>query len=115
MGIAPEGARFLLVKTNFLDTDREAASWAFSKAKNRPCVINMSFGAPLQGAHDGSDVEERLHEALVGPGKLIVISAGNERHDAIHIGGLFFPTRNLRRFPSTCCGPPIRRRGRRQR
>jgi subtilisin family serine protease len=88
-GVAPE-ARFLLVKTNFIDTDR-AARWAFDKAKNRPCVINMSLGHHF-GAHDGSDVEERLHEALIAPGKLIVISAGNERNDAIHIGGGFFPS-----------------------
>ena len=58
-GIAP-AARFLLVKTNFLDTDR-AVRRAFDKAKNRPCVINMSLGHHF-GAHDGSDVEERLHE-----------------------------------------------------
>jgi subtilisin family serine protease len=88
-GIAP-AARFLLVKTNFLDTDR-AVRWAFGKSKGRPCVINMSLGHHF-GAHDGSDVEERLHEALVGPGKLIVISVGNERNDAIHIGGLFYPS-----------------------
>jgi len=88
-GIAP-GARFLLVKTNFLDTDR-ATHWVFQKAKNRPCVINMSLGHHF-GAHDGTDVEERLHGALTGPGKLIVISAGNERNDSIHIGGLFYST-----------------------
>ncbi|MFO0952108.1 MAG: S8 family serine peptidase [Isosphaeraceae bacterium] len=88
-GIAPD-ARFLLVKTDFLNTDR-AAAWVFRKAKNRPCVINMSLGHHF-GAHDGTDAEERLHETLIGPGKLIVISAGNERTDAIHIGGRFFPT-----------------------
>jgi subtilisin family serine protease len=88
-GIAPD-ARFLLVKTDFLNTDR-AAAWIFQKAKNRPCVINMSLGHHF-GAHDGTDAEERLHETLIGPGKLIVISAGNERTDSIHIGGRFFPT-----------------------
>ena len=88
-GIAPE-ARYLLVKTDFVNTDR-AASWIFQTARNRPCVINMSLGHHF-GAHDGSDAEERLHERLIGPGKLIVISAGNERTDAIHVGGQFFPS-----------------------
>src|SRR4029078_1726551 len=42
------------------------------------------------GAHDGTDAEERLHSQLTGPGKIIVISAGNEREDDIHIGGRFY-------------------------
>ena len=85
-GIAP-GARFLLVKTNFRDTDR-AIKWIFDQAKGRPCVVNMSLGHHF-GSHDGTDSEERLHRALTGPGKIIVVSAGNEQNDNIHIGGRF--------------------------
>jgi subtilisin family serine protease len=85
-GVAP-GARLILVKTNFVDTDI-AVSWIFSKAGNRPCVINMSLGHHY-GAHDGTDAEELLHTQLTGPGKIIVISAGNEREDDLHIGGRF--------------------------
>lgn len=85
-GVAPD-ARFLLVKTDFLNTDK-AAKWIFAKAGSAPCVINISLGHHF-GAHDGTDAEERLHRALVGPGKLIVIAAGNEREDQIHIGGRF--------------------------
>ena len=85
-GVAPE-ARFLLVKTNFLDTDK-AVSWIFSQAGSAPCVINYSLGHHF-GAHDGSDAEERLYDALTGPGKIIVVSAGNERIDDMHIGGRF--------------------------
>ncbi len=85
-GVAP-GARFLLVKTNFTDTDN-AVSWIFNKAGTKPCVINMSLGHHW-GAHDGTEVEEKLHESLVGRGKVIVVSAGNERNDSIHIGGRF--------------------------
>ena len=87
-GVAP-GARFLLVKTDFINTDR-AVSWIFRRAGGQPCVINMSLGHHF-GAHDGTDQEERLHRTLVGPGKLIVVAAGNERTDAIHIGGHFLP------------------------
>jgi len=45
------------------------------------------------GAHDGTDAEERYHADLAArnPGKIICISAGNEREDEMHIGGRFSP------------------------
>jgi subtilisin family serine protease len=87
-GIAPD-ARFLLVRTDFLNTDK-AVKWIFNKAGAKPCVVNFSLGHHW-GAHDGTDVEERLHRSLTGPGKIIVVSAGNEREDHIHLGGRFSP------------------------
>jgi subtilisin family serine protease len=88
-GVAPE-ATFLLVKTDFMNTDA-AVSWIFQQAGNRPCVINMSLGHHF-GPHDGTDAEERLHVQLTAqPGRAIVIAAGNERTDSIHIGGRFHP------------------------
>jgi subtilisin family serine protease len=87
-GVAP-GARFLLVKTDMLNTD-DAMAWVFANAGTTPCVVNMSLGHHF-GAHDGSDAEERLHNGLTGPGKIIVVSAGNERERNLHIGGLFYP------------------------
>jgi subtilisin family serine protease len=87
-GIAP-GARFLLVKTDFVATD-EAVKWIYDQAGSKPCVINMSLGHHW-GAHDGTDAEERYHAELAvrSPGKVICISAGNEREDKLHLGGLF--------------------------
>lgn len=85
-GVAP-GARLLLVKTDFINT-ADAVSWIFSKAGKLPCVVNLSFGHHL-GAHDGTDLEERLHGALSGCGRIIVIAAGNERNSNIHIGDRF--------------------------
>jgi subtilisin family serine protease len=86
-GVAPR-ARFLLVKTDFLNTDA-AVSWIFNHAGNRPCVVNMSLGHHF-GAHDGTDAEERLHALLTAaPGRAIVVAAGNERTDSIHAGGRF--------------------------
>lgn len=85
-GVAP-GARLLLVKTDFRNTD-QAVAWVFGKAGARPCVVNLSLGHHF-GAHDGTDVEERLHTQLTGPGRIIVVSAGNERTDDLHIGGSF--------------------------
>jgi subtilisin family serine protease len=77
------------VKTDFRNTD-QAVAWVFGKAGPRPCVVNLSLGHHF-GAHDGTDVEERLHSQLTGPGKIIVVSAGNERTDDLHIGGRFVP------------------------
>jgi subtilisin family serine protease len=65
-GVAP-GARLLLVKTNFRDTD-SAVSWVFRKAGPRPCVVNLSLGHHF-GAHDGTDVEERLHSSSPAPAR----------------------------------------------
>jgi subtilisin family serine protease len=85
-GIAPE-CEFLLVKTNFRDTDK-AVSWTVRQAGNTPCVINLSLGHHF-GPHDGSSPEERLHRRLSGPGKIIVAAAGNEREEKIHLGSVF--------------------------
>jgi subtilisin family serine protease len=85
-GVAPN-ARFLLVKTDFQNTDN-AVAFIFQKAGNKPCVINMSLGHHF-GAHDGTDAEERFHDTITGPGKIVVISAGNEANDPIHLGGRF--------------------------
>lgn len=86
-GIAP-GATFVLVKTDFRNTD-VAVKWIFEKAGLRPCVVNLSLGHHW-GAHDGTDPEERLHSELTGkPGRIICVSAGNEREDRLHIGGRF--------------------------
>lgn len=55
----------------------------------RPYVVNLSLGDHY-GAHDGSSLEERAIDQLVGagvPGKAVVISAGNEGGFNIHAGG----------------------------
>jgi subtilisin family serine protease len=90
-GVAP-GARFLLVKTDFQNTDK-AVSWIFDQAQGKPCVINMSLGHHF-GSHDGTDAEERLHRALTGPGKIIVVSAGNEQERRLHVGSRFHPAQS---------------------
>jgi len=85
-GVAPK-AKFLLVKTDFRNT-ANAVVWTFQKAGAAPCAVNMSLGHHF-GPHDGTTSEERLQESLTGPGKIIVVSAGNERDDNIHIGSRF--------------------------
>ncbi|MEM9275235.1 MAG: S8 family peptidase, partial [Cyanobacteria bacterium P01_F01_bin.143] len=87
-GIAPE-AQFLLVKTNLRDVD-DAVSWIYQKAGSNPCVANLSLGGHF-GSHDGTSNAELLYDTLVGSGKILVASAGNERNDSLHLNGLFVP------------------------
>ncbi len=87
-GIAPE-AKFLLVKTDFRNVDN-AVSWIYRQAGRNPCVANLSLGGHF-GSHDGTSNAERLYDALVGSGKILVVSAGNERNDSLHLNGLFVP------------------------
>jgi hypothetical protein len=86
-GVAPE-VRFLLVKTNFLDTDA-AVAWVFRKAGTTPCVVNLSLGGH-DGAHDGTGTDERLHSKLVGDGRIVVVAAGNDQLRKVHFGHHFY-------------------------
>jgi subtilisin family serine protease len=85
-GVAPK-ARYVLVKTDFMRL-AEATKWCFDKAGARPAVVNMSLGGHY-GAHDGASREERVLEHLSGPGRIVVLAAGNEREDNIHVGARF--------------------------
>jgi subtilisin family serine protease len=85
-GVAPD-AQFLLVKTDFINVDSGVA-WIFRQAGTSPCVVNLSLGGHY-GPHDGTTQEEKLYETLTGPGKILVVAAGNERQDNLHIGGRF--------------------------
>lgn len=87
-GVAPD-AQFLLVKTDFINVDSGVA-WIFRQAGTSPCVVNLSLGGHY-GPHDGTTQEEKLYETLTGPGKILVVAAGNERQDNLHIGGRFVP------------------------
>ncbi|MEP7027441.1 MAG: S8 family serine peptidase [Candidatus Eisenbacteria bacterium] len=79
-------AAIIMVKTKFTDPALlDAVSYIFAKAAalGRPAVVNMSLGTNL-GPHDGTlDLELGLN-ALVGPGKIIVGSAGNEATQKEH-------------------------------
>lgn len=55
----------------------------FNAAGNRPAVINLSLGGHW-GAHDGTSAIENVIAAETGPGRIIVVAAGNEGSDQIH-------------------------------
>ena len=96
-GIAPR-ADIIFVKGvrnqesfgGYRDADVIAASqYIFEKADalGKPAVINVSIGNHF-GPHDGTSLYEQAMSSLVGEGRLIVASAGNEGNDFIHAGGM---------------------------
>jgi subtilisin family serine protease len=87
-GVAPN-ARLVLVRTDFLRI-ANGVKWCFEKAGRRPCVVNLSLGGHF-GPHDGTSTEEKVMSALSGQGRIVVIAAGNERDESVHIGGRFTP------------------------
>lgn len=88
-GVAP-GARIVVVVTN-PDADAnslfDALGFIETMAKNRPVVVNLSYGRTA-GAHDGSSEMECYLEEFTGrgqiPGRVVVKSAGNEANDRLH-------------------------------
>ncbi len=83
-GMAPE-ASLIVVKVPeriYEDHVLDAIHYIFQRADElqMPAVINLSLGSHF-GAHDGSALLERAIDALSGPGRIVVKSAGN---DAAH-------------------------------
>jgi subtilisin family serine protease len=89
LGVAPD-ADLAVVKSTLETADILTAIahiFDLAKARNQPAVINCSFGGHA-GGHDGSTLLERTIDALSGPGRIVVVSAGNEGSDSIHAHGL---------------------------
>lgn len=94
-GMAPH-SNILFVKTAYneeasdfiCDVDvLSIVQWVFEKADllQKPVVINMSFGWTM-GPHDGTSLLAEGLANLVGPGKIIVTSAGNSAVYNMHTG-----------------------------
>jgi minor extracellular serine protease Vpr len=62
--------------------------FSYASSVNKPCVINISWGSQ-SGPHDGSTLFNQACNNLSGPGKIIVMSAGNEGEEHIHLGKTF--------------------------
>ena len=67
-----------------------AVSYIFQKADElgKPAVVNISLGVNL-GPHDGSAMACRVLDKMVGPGKVVVMAAGNEGEQAMHVSKTF--------------------------
>jgi len=87
VGVAP-GTQIIMVKTTFYTMDILAGvEYVFEQAEERglPAVVNLSLGGH-DGPHDGTSLfEQGLDELLQEPGRAIVVSAGNEGDQSIHI------------------------------
>ena len=64
-----------------------------------PAVINMSIGSQ-EGAHDGSSTLCQLYNEVSGPGRICVVSAGNDGHMPINIRKTFNENDSLATFMS---------------
>src|SRR5205823_9715686 len=75
-----------IVKTNFQSTSIvDGVNYIFQKAAalGKAAVVNLSLGTQ-QGAHDGTLDLDQMLNALTGPGRIIVASAGNEGDSKLH-------------------------------
>lgn len=78
--------------TDFLDAINYIFSYSTSQGK--PCVINISWGSQ-SGPHDGSTLFNQACNNMTGPGKILVMSAGNEGQEKIHLSKTFTPADTL--------------------
>lgn len=60
----------------------------YAKSVGKPIVINISWGSH-SGPHDGSSLVNQAFDTLSGKGKIIVMSAGNEGRNNLHLGKTF--------------------------
>lgn len=85
-----------LVSTNMTNTGVfNGIQYIINKATNlnKPVVINMSLGLHV-GPHDGMSSFDQMCNNIVGPGKILVGSAGNEGNDLLHLGKTFSSSSN---------------------
>lgn len=88
VGVAPQ-AWIIAVKTTFYTSDILAGvKYIFDKAHDLglPAVVNLSLGGQ-DGPHDGTSLfEQGMDELAQGQGRAIVVSAGNEGDQLVHVG-----------------------------
>ena len=60
----------------------------YATAVSKPVVVNISWGSQ-SGSHDGTSLFNQACDNMSGPGKLIVMSAGNEGQEHIHLAKTF--------------------------
>ena len=89
VGMAPQ-AGLLVAKGEWTTANIiEAINYLESAAGalERPLVINLSVGTEI-GPHDGTDNADRALDNASGPGRIIIIAAGNHADDDSHASGV---------------------------
>lgn len=69
-------------------------TFQYAESQGKPAVANLSWGCPL-GPRDGSSLFSQAINNLVGPGKIFVLSGGNNGQNRIHVDKSFTPTDTL--------------------
>ncbi len=103
-GVAPD-ADLIFVSLGWTEADAyntgqsnilEGIDYVFKTAARlgKPAVVNLSLGIHI-GPHDGTSLFDEGCDALVGPGKIIVGSAGNEGEVPLHLSHTFSASSNL--------------------
>ena len=97
-GFAPD-TKLIACGTDDLSTVNiiNSVAYIFDKADelNMPTVVNLSLGYNT-GLHNGEDLESLIIDRLVGPGKIVCVSAGNSGSDNIHISHTFADSKPLK-------------------
>ncbi len=86
-GVAPAASLVAVRSEPLLDTHTiYGIRRTFELAGERPAVVTLSLGSHL-GPHDGTTALENVIARESGPGRIVVIAAGNEGQDSIHWSG----------------------------
>ncbi len=107
VGIAPN-SELVFVSTDMTNKgifDGIAYIFDYAESQNKPCVINISIGGHF-GPHDGTSIFDLATKELIGEGKIIVGSAGNEGNDFIHLSSVNSSENELITFVSDKQGKP---------
>jgi len=73
--------------------DGVKAMFDLADSLGEPAVVNLSLGY-YSGPHDGTGMDSRIGESLVGPGRILSVSAGNSGYIDYHLGARFSPSFN---------------------
>lgn len=71
--------------------DGMSYTYNYAASVQKPAVVNLSWGNPL-GPRDGSSLFAEACDNLTGPGKIFVLSAGNNGNKAVHLRKQFSNT-----------------------
>lgn len=90
------GSDLVFVSTNLNDNSTDNVSlsdgikyiYDYATSVNKPCVVNLSYGSQM-GPHDGTSIFDQVCDELLGSGRLLVGSAGNEGYDKVHVSKTF--------------------------
>ncbi|MBX7180915.1 MAG: S8 family peptidase [Bacteroidia bacterium] len=62
--------------------------YQYGQSVSKPTVVNISWGSQ-SGPHNGTSLFNQACDALTGDGKVLVMSAGNEGEERIHLSKTF--------------------------